>query len=103
MAARSKAQMVSLKQLAGAVDKAAQLAGNRPGVTIDKDTIIHRSEIIGRILTSATDLNDAFKVAQDISAGAKVPGLKPQPVATRIGKDILVGFIDRGNLLKTIK
>jgi len=103
MTEKAKAQIVSLQQLASSIEKAAKLAAERQGVALGDDTIVHRWEIIGRVLSDISDLNTAYKVAEEIAAGVNVPGVKAEPVVSSIGQDILVGFVDRANALKSIK
>ena len=67
--------------------------------TVDKDTIFDRWEIIGRRLRNVTDINTAYGFAQDVVARTKLPtGLRVDPVVTRIGRDIWVGFVERGRI-----
>lgn len=93
-----KAQAVSLSSLSKSVDSAIRLAAARHDLTLDKETFIDRWEIIGRRLRKGSDLAAAGALAEDIARKVKVPGIQAVPVVTRIGKDILVGFIDRGRL-----
>ena len=94
--------MVSLDTVARSVESAVKLAAARHQLTVDKATLIDRWEIVGRRLRDVADMNVAYKFAQDVAAGVKIPGLKVQPIVSKIGKDILVGFIERGRLPRTI-
>ena len=90
----TRADVVSFKDLSKTIDKAVTLAGSRHGVTFGSDNVIHNWEILGRILRDLGELGPGgtIDVAATIAKGA---GLKGTPVATKIGKDILVGVIAR--------
>jgi hypothetical protein len=88
--------------LAKLVAKAVEIARQRhqkveltPGI-FEQDT--HRIPwwIVGRV-TRAVDLDAAHKIAEEITEGvSKDPrGPELQPVTLRVGKDILVGFIEK--------
>jgi len=89
-----RAAVVSISNLSKSIDKAVALAGRRYGVSFDGDNVIHNWEILGRILRELGELGPAktIDVASTIAKGA---GLRGTPVATKIGKDILVGVIAR--------
>lgn len=90
----TRAAVVSISNLSRSIDKAVVLAGRRHGVKLGGENLIHNWEILGRILRELADLSPSktLDVATTIAKGA---GLKGTPVATRIGKDILVGVIAR--------
>jgi hypothetical protein len=88
----TKAKSVSLASLSKSIDSAVKLAVRRHGVTFDNTTTIRNWEILGRYLRELPVHGDAFDVAATI---AKSSGLKGTPVATKIGRDILVGIIAR--------
>jgi hypothetical protein len=92
MATRSA--VVSISTLNKSIDKAVTLAGKRHGVTLGSDNIIYNWEILGRILRELNKVgaNGPLEVAATVAKGA---GLKGIPVATKIGRDILVGVIPR--------
>jgi hypothetical protein len=70
------------------------LAGRRYGVGFGSDNIIHNWEILGRVLRERGDLKPGGEL--DVANGlARAAGLKGTPVATKFGKDILVGVIAR--------
>ena len=94
----ARATSISRKDLAKSVDAAVKLAAKRHGVVAEPGTFIDRWEIIGRRLRGVADFNVAFRFAQEVSKSVKVPGVQVDPVVTRIGRDIFVGFIDRGQL-----
>jgi hypothetical protein len=89
---------VSVVTLTKAIDKAVAVAAERHKITVERETIQHKWEIIGRVVPTGTDLNVAFRFATDVTKSLKIEGLKPDPVAVRLDKKILVGFIDRGAL-----
>jgi hypothetical protein len=97
-----KAQSVSIEALARSVDSAVKLAAARHDLVVDQGTIIDRWEIIGRKLRSVKDMNVAYAFAAEVTSAVKIPGLKLDPIASRIRRDILVGFIERGRLPKVI-
>jgi len=88
----TKAKSISLASLSRSIDSAVKLAAKRHGVTFGGTTTIRNWEILGRYLRELPVNGDAFDVAATI---AKSAGLKGTPVATKIGKDILVGIIAR--------
>lgn len=100
--AAKKAESVSLSSVAKSVEKAVKIAATRLDLVVEKETLLDRWEIFGRRLKNATDLNKAFQFAETVTKGVNTPGLKIEPIATRIGKDILVGFIDRGGMSKIL-
>ena len=92
MATRSA--VVSVSSLNKSIDKAVALAGKRHGVKLGADNIIYNWEILGRILRELNRVgaNGPLEVAASVARGA---GLRGTPVATKIGRDILVGVIPR--------
>ena len=46
-------------------------------------------------MRAKADLDQAYKAAETITAAVKITGVELQPVAMKIDKDILVGFIER--------
>jgi hypothetical protein len=100
--AAKKAESVSLKSIAKSVESAVKIAAARFDLVVEKDNLIDRWEIFGRRLRNTSDLNMAYQLAESITRGVKIPGLKAEPVASRIGKNILVGFIDRGGMSKIL-
>lgn len=90
----TRATVVSIGSLNKSIDKAVALAGKRHGVKLGADNIIFNWEILGRILRelNLAGANGPLEVAATLAKGA---GLKGTPVATKIGRDILVGVIPR--------
>jgi len=97
-----KADSISLSSVARSVDSAVKLAAARHKLVVEGQTLIDRWEIIGRRLRDVTDMNIAFTFASDVAARVNVPGIKIQPVVTRIGRETWVGFIERGSLPKSL-
>lgn len=97
MASR-KAQVISVSKLISSIDKAVAQAARKQGIALDGETLINRWEIIGRVLRERIDMNDAFALAKEVTLTANLQGLKVEPVASRIGGDILVGFVARANV-----
>ncbi len=92
--ATTRAKAISLSELSNSIDKAVALASKRYGVSVGGDTVIHNWEILGRILREMNNLK-ASGPTEVAAAIAKSAGLRGTPVATMIGKDILVGVIAR--------
>jgi hypothetical protein len=86
-----KAEGIQLASLTRSVEAAFKIAAAR-------NKLVNRWEIIGRRLRDVTDMNVAYQMASDVTRGVKLPGMKLDPVITRIGKDILIGFVERGRL-----
>jgi len=97
MASR-KAQTVSISKLVSSIDKAVAQAASKKGISVTGETLINRWEIIGRVVSPNMDMSDAFELAREVTKTANLQGLRAQPVASRIGRDILVGFVARANL-----
>jgi hypothetical protein len=95
MATGRRSEVVAIGTLSKSINKAVALAAKRHDVVFGGDNIIHNWEIIGRILREMqlggpdTRLDVASTVLKNI------PGAKGQPVVTKIGKDVLVGYIER--------
>jgi len=96
--AKRRADVISVAGLSKAVDRAVTIAGKRHGVKTEAGSLIVNWEIIGRILREFQDANVAFKFATDVTRGVKLQGVKAQPVVFKLDRDILVGFIERGQL-----
>ena len=97
-----KAQAISLASVSRAVDSAVRIAAARHDLAVENDTLLDRWELIGRRLRDVKDLNVAYKFAQEVTRGINVKGLRVDPVVTRVGNDILVGFVERGSLPKVL-
>jgi hypothetical protein len=91
-----------MKDLSRSIDKAVAIAVRRHDVAVQAGTLSVNWEIIGRMLRDLADMNTAFKVAADITKGVKVRGIQGQPAVAKIGRDILVGFIERARLPREI-
>jgi len=97
-----KAESVSLASVARAVDKAVKVAAARHELRVEDQTLIDRWEIIGRRLRDVADMNIAYRFASDVSGAVKIPGIRVEPIVTRIGRDTWVGFIERSRLPKAL-
>ena len=95
MATGRRSEVVGVAALSKSIDKAVALAAKRHDVAFGGDNIILNWEILGRILREMQlgGRDTRLDVANTILKN--VPGVKGQPVVTKIGKDILVGFIER--------
>lgn len=97
-----RADVISTKDLSQSIDKAVAIAVKRHSVAAQPGTLVVNWEIIGRILRDLADMNTAFAVATDITKGVKVQGIQGQPAVAKMGRDILVGFIERARLPREI-
>lgn len=95
MATVRKAEVVSLASLSKSVDRAVELAAKRHNVVFSDENIIHNWEILGRILREMKEGGRLTRLDVAATVVRGLPGLKARPVVTKIGKDILVGFIER--------
>jgi len=91
------AKVVSAEKLAASIDAAVALASRKLNVLAAKPNLSLKWEIVGRMVSRITP-SDAFDLAEAITAKVKVAGIEAQPAISKIGDDILVGFIERGQL-----
>ena len=98
MATKVRANIVSMVGLSKAIDQAVSLAAKRQDVIPQPGTIVLNWEIIGRRIKATKDFNAAMTLATEITKSLKVDGIKPQPMVSKFGGDILVGFLERGLL-----
>jgi hypothetical protein len=92
--------LVSQRELAKAVNKAVELAARQHKLKLEsnlfeRDLIKTPPWIFGRVLRGQVDLDQAYKAAETITSNVKFADAEFQPVALRINRDILVGFIER--------
>ena len=96
----TKAQSISLADLSNAIDAAIKdknlLAQTGAGPNLSL-----RWEIVGRRIPGI-DAGAAFEIAQKVAESISIDGVQAEPAISRIDKDILVGFIDRGQLARSI-
>lgn len=98
-----RAEVICTKDLSQAIDKAVAVALKRHNVAAAQaGTLILNWEIIGRRLRDLADMNKAFAVASEITKGVKLQGIQAQPAVAKLGRDILVGFIERARLPREI-
>ncbi len=95
----SRARQISQKTLADAVDKAVRIASKKHELALDtnlfgKDVIKTPPWIVGRVIRGEASLDQAYATAEAIAKGVELEGVVLQPVALKINKDILVGFIE---------
>jgi hypothetical protein len=96
--ATRRADVISVKDLSRTVDRAVALATKRHGVKTEPGSLIVNWEIVGRILREFQDANAAFEFASDVTRSVKLQGIKAQPAIFKMDRDILCGFIERGQL-----
>jgi hypothetical protein len=97
MPSGKKPVSVSAAMLSKSIDQAVTRAAKQFGVTAAQPNLSLNWQIVGRIARNL-DAGQAFELATAISNAVKVKGIDPSPAISRIGKDILVGFIERGQL-----
>jgi hypothetical protein len=97
MAAR-RAKVVSLTDLSKSVDKAVTLAMKRHGIKTEGGNVIHDWDTVGRILRDPQDLALAMDAATTICKAVKVLGIVPQPKVTKVGSNVLIGFVAKEQL-----
>jgi len=95
MATKKRVETVSLSSLSKSIDKAVGMATKRHGVSLDNDNVILNWEILGRILREMDLSGKDTRLDVAATITKNVVGIKGQPVVTKFGKDILVGFIAR--------
>ena len=95
MASTRRAETIALPSLSRAINKAVALAAKRHDVVFERENIIYNWEILGRILRETGDLDRQAGLEIAEAVMRNLPGVRGQPVVTKIGKDILVGFIER--------
>jgi len=99
MATRRKAEVVSMSSLSKAIDKAFELAEARIDLHTDRENLIMNWHLAGRQIREADSV--AQRRVQEQSALAlatavtKSVGVQGQPVVTRVGGRVIVGFIAR--------
>ena len=100
----SKAEVISARDLSRSIDKAVAAAVKRHELKPDAANLAIDWEIFGRRLRDLQSLDEAFAFASDVTRSVgPVQGLKPtQPIALRVGGDIICGFIEKGRLPKVI-
>lgn len=98
MEAMMAEKVIRLNTLSKSIDDAVRLAAKRLDVQVDPKTMLLNWEIVGRYLRNIKDMNQAMSVADEISRSIKIPGIKPDPIVSRIGRDIFVGFIERNQV-----
>ena len=102
MATTKRAIVVSANALARAVDTAVSLASKRLDAKLENGTLALNWEIIGRQISGLKDMNQAMTIASEITKNVGVDGIKGQPVVTKFGGGILVGFTEKNSFPRQI-
>jgi hypothetical protein len=89
-----KAQLIPLKKLPDLVDAAIRVAQPGTGGT-PASKVIKRWEIIGRV---ARNFEEGQKFADAVTAHISQQGFEVKSAVLRLDRDIICGFIERGNL-----
>jgi hypothetical protein len=97
-----KAETISARELSRSIDNAVALALKRHELKTEVGNLAIDWEIFGRKLRDLQNLDQAFAFASTVTRGVKVPGFKVEPIAVRVGPDIICGFIEKGRLPKVI-
>jgi hypothetical protein len=97
MPATKRPISVSAAMLSRSIDQAVARAAKQFGVNTVQPNLSLHWEIVGRIAREL-DVGQAFELATAISSAVKIKGIVPAPAILRIGKDILVGFVEREQL-----
>jgi hypothetical protein len=100
--ATKRAEVISASDLSRSIDRAVALAVKRHDLKPEAGNLAIDWEIFGRRLRELQSLDQAFAFASDVTKGIQVAGLRPQPIALRVGRDIICGFIEKGRLPKVI-
>lgn len=95
MAAARRSEVVAIASLSKAIDKAVDLAAKRHNVAFGRENVIYNWEILGRILREMSEAGRQTRLDVASTVLKNLPGVRGQPVVTKIGGDILVGFIER--------
>ena len=95
MATVKRAETIALAGLSKSIDKAIALAAERHKAVFDKPNLVVNWEIVGRILREMAVGGRQTRLDLAATVVRGLPGIKGQPVVTKIGKDVFVGFIER--------
>jgi hypothetical protein len=89
-----RAETVAVAALSKSLDRAIALAARQHNVVFGRENVIYNWEIVGRILQEMRNPEQTrLEVAEAVMKN--LPNVRGQAVVTRIGRDILVGFIER--------
>jgi hypothetical protein len=101
MATARRSDVVAIGTLSKSISKAVALAAKRHDVVFGPDNLIVNWEILGRILREMNLAGRDTRLDVATTVMKNIAGARGQPVVTRFGKDILVGFIERvGNRVR---
>jgi hypothetical protein len=93
--AKLKAQTVSALELSKMVDKAVVIASKRLEIAVESKNIIHRWDLVGRILLDAK-LAQSF--SEDVAKQITQAGVPAVAATLIIKRQIIAGFIERSRL-----
>lgn len=98
IAPKTKAALVSVRELPGLVDAAVRVAHQKvPKATPADEALLLRWDLIGRILRER-DLNVAQGFADAVVTELKAKNIAATPALLVIDKKILAGFFERVNI-----
>jgi hypothetical protein len=97
MASAKRPASVSAAMLSKSIDQAVARAAKQFDIRPQQPNLSFRWEIIGRVVRGV-DAGQAFELATTITDAVKVRGIVASPTISKVGKGILVGFIERGQL-----
>jgi hypothetical protein len=96
---KRQARVISLTKLSASVDQAVSLAAKRYEISAKSPNLLGRGQIMGRLI-EGTDVATAFAMAETVTAQInKLPGIDAVPAISRVGRGILMGFVDRSQIL----
>ena len=93
LAPKLRTDLVSAGELPNIIDAAIKAAGSRAGGPTGK--LVRKWEIVGKV---ARNFDQGHAFATDVAAALRTQGIDAQPAVLGVGKDIICGFIERGNL-----
>jgi hypothetical protein len=96
MATKIHAEAIPASKLSDAVNQAVKIAVERHKLHVSDINLVTKWDLVGRI---ARDLDHAHAFSNDVTAELeKTLGLSAEPATFQIGKQILVGFVQRDRL-----
>src|SRR5262249_37632123 len=95
---KRRSEVVSVAALSRSIDKAVAIAAKRHDAALASGNLIVNWEILGRVLRELRGGDWRLDLATTIVKNISAPLVGAQPVVTRVGKDVVVGFVERGGL-----
>ncbi len=92
IAPRTKAALVSARELPGLVDAAVKAAAIRAKIPEVEGPVVVKWELVGRVLR---DLKQAQPFADGVVAELGAKGVKASPAILTVDKKILAGFFEK--------